>query len=449
MPLALSTTPALFPEFDPRISDFVVRCADNPIDLTVVARGTTSVAIDGLPPRSGRFSTTIPLKANQSFSFMSADGSTTRTHYVRCLPTDFPEWRIQQRAASAQAFYVVTSGAYVMAFDASGVPIWWRHDTGTPSDAKVLDDGTFAWASDRSTPDARYVLFPPDGRWVRSLTTVGTPTDGHDMQRLPNGHYMLMSYRERPGTVDLRAFGGPPAGVVLDAELQEITPDGTKVWEWNSRHHIPLAETAHWFTGFIFPLGAANGPFDIVHINSVDVGTDAVVVSMRHTDGVYKIDRATGQIVWKLGGTRTRKSLTVVGDPMGPDPFGGQHDARMSEDGLLTVFDNGQPRNRQPRAVSYRIDERARTAVFVEAVTDPAVSAAVCCGSAHRTATGGWVVGWGGGPEMNPVAEYAADGSLIFQLRLLTGFSYRVFPVAEGLLDRAALRSGMDAQHPR
>lgn len=447
--LSITAKPALFPDFDLRVSDYVTRCAGRPVEMTVVAPADTDVAIDGGAPRTGSFTTKVRLHASQSFSFTSTTGTASTTHHVRCLPPEFPQWQFQSFAPAEQEFYVVASGAYVFVFDGHGVPLWWHYDNGVPSDAKYLDDGTFAWASGRSTPNARYTIRELDGSLAREMKTVGSLTDGHDMQLLPQGNYMLMSYRERPGTVDLGAYGGPADATVLDAELQEVTPAGVKVWEWNSRNRITLDETGHWFKNFILPLTPPKNPLDIVHINSVDVDADSVLIAMRHTDGVYKIDRASGEIIWKLGGTPTPESLTVVGDPVGAQPFGGHHDARLHADGSVTVFDNGQHRNRPPRAVRFQIDAGARTATYLEAISDPGVRAAVCCGSARRTASGGWLVGWGGGPEMNPIIEYAADGSPTFTLVISTGFSYRAHPIAVGQIDRTALRNGMEAQHPR
>ena len=449
--LSITVEPALFPDFDPQVSDYVTRCAGGPVEMRVVAPADTDVAIDGGPPRNGSFTSEVLLQASQSFSFTRTTGAASSTHHVRCLPADFPQWNFQSFAPAEQEFYVVAVGDYVFALDGNGVPLWWYNDTGAPSDAKYLDDGTFAWATGRSTPNARYAIRRLDGSLEREMKTVGTLTDGHHLQPLANGNYILMSYKERSGTVDLSAYGGPTDRTVADAELQELTPAGTKVWEWNSKDHIGLEETDHWFHDFIFPLSGPNVPFDIVHINSVDIDVDAdsVLISMRHTDGVYKIDRASGEIIWKLGGTPTPESLTVVGDPYRADPLGAQHDARMHADGTLTVFDNGQPRDRPPRAVRFQVDAGARTATYLGAISDPDVSEAVCCGSARRTASGGWLVGWGTGPEKNPIIEYAADGSRTFKLSFPNGSSYRAHPIAGGQLGRAALRNGMEAQHPR
>lgn len=447
--LSITTEPVLFPDFDPEVTDYVTRCDGGRVEMTVVAPARTTVAIDGGPPRSGSFTANVLLQAGQRFSFTRTAGAESSTHHVRCLPDGFPQWTFERFAPAEQEFYVVASGDYVFALDGNGVPLWWFNDGGVPSDAKFLDDGTFAWASGRATPKARYEIRGIDGSLVREMKTVGTPTDGHDMQRLPHGSYMMISYRKRAEPVDLRPYGGRPDAIVLDAELQEVTPAGTKVWAWNSRNYIRLDETGHWFKGFIFPMSRPQGPFDIVHLNAVDVDAGALLITMRHTDSVYRIDRTSGEILWKLGGTPTPESLTVVGDPRGARPLIGPHDGRMHGDGTVTVFDNGESRDWPPRAVRFRIDAAAKTATYVEGFSEPGVHEAVCCGSARRTASGGWLVGWGGGPEMNPIVEYGADGSPTFKLIISTGFSYRAHPIAPGQVDRAALRAGMDAQHPR
>jgi hypothetical protein len=176
-------------------------------------------------------------------------------------------------------------------------------------------------------------------------------------------------------------------------------------------------------------------------------GEDAVLISLRHTDAVYKIDKASGNVVWKLGGTWTPKSLAVKGDPEGAYPLGGQHDVRLQPDGTITIHDNRTNLPDSPRGVRYSIDEGARTATMVEQVTDPAVSSSFCCGSSRRSADGSWLFSWGG---RSLVTEFDAAGQRTFRLGFGgTAFSYRAVPAPEGALTAAALRAGMDSMHPR
>ena len=215
------------------------------------------------------------------------------------------------------------------------------------------------------------------------------------------------------------------------------------VWSWDAFDHISVAETDPQFRAqLVF------SPFDAFHWNSIEATDTGFIVSFRHLDAVYAIDKATGDIDWKLGGTPTPQSLTVVNDPVftGGSHFGGQHDARRLSDGTVTLHDNGSNLGRAPRAVRYQIDESARTATMVEQLSDAAVvPTSGCCGSARRLDGGDWVVGWGG---TNTVSELTSSGSRVFLMQFTTGTLYRAVPVPFGVLDRAALRAGMDAQYP-
>ena len=96
---------------------------------------------------------------------------------------------------------------------------------------------------------------------------------------------------------------------------------------FNAERTIALAETGRWWKMIL----KRRQPFDYVHFNSAEPVGDAMVMSFRHLDAVYKIDRASGEIIWKLGGTPTDERLEVLNDPHGDFPFGGQHDARVDE----------------------------------------------------------------------------------------------------------------------
>ena len=195
-------------------------------------------------------------------------------------------------------------------------------------------------------------------------------------------------------------------------------------------------------TGARLPNGGVG--YDIAHGNSVAVRGDAVLVSLRHANAVYKIRRSTGDIIWKLGGTRTSRSLTVRGDALGADPLSGQHDARLLADGSVTVYDNGIIPGRMGRALHYRIDDNRRVATLIDEVTSTIAFPSFCCGSARKLANGGWLIQWGGIPFFG---EYDRNGNLAFGVTLTP--SYRVDGVPVGRVTRAAVVAGMNAMHRR
>lgn len=455
--LSITAQPTLYPDFDPAVSDYVTRCGAGPVTMTVSTPSGTSVAIAGGPTRNGQFTQDVPLTSGKSFSFSTTTSGQTSTFHVRCLPGDFPNWTYTRPGTPRGSFYITTpQGAtapggqsarrYVAIFDAHGVPVWWQPSPAT--DAKVLADGTLAWytsaAGGTSTPG--FEIHRLDGSLVHTWRTVGSDTDLHDFQLLANGDALLLTYPPRAGTVDLSPYGGPSQNAtVLDAEIQEVTPNGTLVWSWNTKDHIPLSETGQRWWSFM-PVGTlpdGRQTYDYAHINSIEQTGNAIVASFRHFDAVYQINKSSGQIIYKLGGTSRPESLTVLGDPQSAYPLGGQHYARVLADGTLTLHDNNTFLSSAPRSVRYRIDLFAKTAQLLEQVSDPDAPISFCCGSAQRLGDGTWVMSWGGTPI---VTEFAPDGTRDFELTFAgPAINYRVDTITGGTPSITDLRAGMDA----
>jgi hypothetical protein len=448
----VATDQGLFPEFAADVSHYTVRCNGSPLEVSGRTAAYATVAIDGQSPLGGPFQTTVPLEANQAFSFEVSDADGSQTYHVRCLPPDFPAWEYERLLPPHHGLYIVTPAlgagakAYAVVFDYHGVPVWWYGSNPGPIDAKfVAEDGSptrIAWWGQFSGADG-YRIRELDGTVVHTVSAVSGSTDIHELQREPNGDYLVTSYQPRDH-VDLSAFGGGPDETVVDAVVEEINPAGGEVWSWSTQGHIGLEETGRWW-----PTALANSPHDIVHMNAVEpVGDNAILISLRHTDAVYKVDKATGNVVWKLGGTWTPRSLAVKSDPQGAYPLGGQHDPRLQPDGTISIYDNDTNLPTPPRVVRYQIDEAAKTATLVEQITDPKAPGSFCCGSSRRSSDGSWLISWGGN---SLVTEFDAAGQRTFRLSFGgSGFSYRAVAAPDNAAPTAAaLRAGMDAMHPR
>jgi hypothetical protein len=316
------------------------------------------------------------------------------------------------------------------------VPIWWVRAPGF--NLRALTNGNLAWFNG---PSFQYELHRLDGSLIRTLRPVGLGPDGHDLQFLPNGDHLIAG-RTQQEHVDASPYGKSSDASVYSAELQQVTPNGQLAWDWQSQDHISLAETGRWWN----ERPTENQPYDIVHWNSIaPAGSDAVVASFRNLDAVYKIRKSTGEVVWKLGGTRTPESLTTIGD-FRSYTFGAQHDARLLPDGTLTVFDNrSRLSDPMPRAVRFRIDAQARTATMIESINDPAVHKSECCGSARRLPNGDWLIDWGQARD-HPIGGYEPNGDRTFLLTFATRASYRAQPVPAGVYTAADLRAAMNAR---
>ena len=181
------------------------------------------------------------------------------------------------------------------------------------------------------------------------------------MLLLPNGNYMLMTYKPRANPTDLTSSTAvPPTGSSRTPSCRRSRPTERSSGPGTAR--TTSASTRPTICRRLADPADHDNVFDVVHMNAAVVDGDSIVISLRHTDGIYKIDRDTGEMVWKLGGTPTPESLTVLNDPHAANPLGGQHDAMIRGDGTLTAHDNGQYQGGPPRTVHYEIDEDAGTA---------------------------------------------------------------------------------------
>ena len=272
------------------------------------------------------------------------------------------------------------------------------------------------------------------------------PTDFHELQELSNGNYLVVGYKPRDH-VDLSAYGKSSDATVLDAEIQEVTPQGALVWSWNAKDHLALDETGRWWSSLVqAQLPDGRRVYDPVHINAVEPDGDGLLVSMRHTDSIYRISRVDGHVEWKLGGTDTPQSLDIVGDRAAPATLGGQHDVRRLADGSVSVFDNGTGLGRPPRAARYLVNASENTATLIESLADSEIPTSSCCGGARKLDSNGWLVAWGGQPLF---AEYGAGGSRVSKLQIPGASTYRAIPAPTTRITAAQLRAAMDSMFPR
>lgn len=303
--------------------------------------------------------------------------------------------------------------------------------------------------------------------------------DPHDWLLADNGDKIFMFAEPRKNW-----SGGFFEKRPLDFVLRRYRPDGAVVWEWTSAGKIPVdhhivasrgialkrineSENAFdlllqkvvtkledYFSFLLAKLGLLDKPFcvkslrgcfiepvdDYVHANSLEWDRDGgIIVSALAQSKVFKIDYASGIIVWTLGGYGAHQSdFKLKDDPLGG--FSGQHSARRLSNGNILIYDNSLYRpDLHTRAVEYRLDMKQMTATLVwEHRAPDAYRHRPCCGAVERFDNGNTLISWGGWakePGTNegtlPVAtEVDAQGHVVFEIRSKNfESSYRVWRV--------------------
>ena len=241
----------------------------------------------------------------------------------------------------------------------------------------------------------------------------GFSADLHEFELTPQGSALLIGYDRVK--MDLRPYGGSRDGKVVDGVVQEVdVATGLVLFEWHSVGNVSLRDSTT-------PVPKGRAGWDYMHLNSVALDSAGdFIVSARRASTVYKIDRETGRIAWRMGG----KASTLK---MGPGTsFHLQHDARPHSDGTITLFDNASRAFRKAsRAVTIRVDETRGTATLVRALTHRGGLLSATQGSVQTLASGNTFVGWG---SQRWFTEYDAAGNAVFDGRLARGNdTYRAY----------------------
>lgn len=460
---SIEANPGLSPAFGFKRHDYVVRCDSNPVKFRVAVPAGWTARVGALPRRGSSSTSTRQMSSGSrvTLRLRTADRKSRESVYhVRCLPDDFPDYTFRRLNPGGPRLFVMQfANQYAAIINRDGAPVWWYQADGVADNARIMPDGNIAWA-----PVARfdfqqgeYEIRNLRGRLLKTINTAnGKLADVHELLQLKNGNYLTGTFSKRTG-VDATEFGGAADASVTDAEIQELRPDGSLAWSWNSGDHISLAETGRWWD-MILPL---DQPYDTVHWNSVERNGNTLLMSFRHLDATYKIDRATGDILWKLGGTPIPESLKVVNGPDG-QTFGGQHDARQNPDGTISIFNNNTLLETPAAAVRYRVNEERGTAKLVSSISDPKAPWSFCCGSYNVLPSGDSLIGWGGvtklpgnpfvtGSTFNGVTgAYDPDGDPLFRLKTPGAISYRANSVETADPSVKKLRNAMDwmKKHP-
>ncbi|HVB27513.1 MAG TPA: arylsulfotransferase family protein, partial [Mycobacteriales bacterium] len=207
----------------------------------------------------------------------------------------------------------------------------------------------------------------------------GFKADVHELLLTANNTALITVFN--PVQADLTAVGGPVSGTVLDSIVQEIdVKTGSVLFEWHSLDHVPITDT----------YAPVLDPFDYFHANSIDVDTDGnLLISARNTSAIYKVDRTSGNVLWRLSGRSSDFEL-------GPSAtFMYQHDGRAHPDGTITVFDDGPgPSSQQSRGIRLGLDLGAMRADLLQEYRHPDPLAAVAMGNVQVLGGDAVCIGW-------------------------------------------------------
>ena len=344
------------------------------------------------------------------------------------LPADFPQLYVSTSLNPSPGYIFISNfyfsdfnpdtqnqkSHYLMILDNLGKPFFYKKMDGRCLDFKLQPNGMVTYFdNDRD----RFFEMNDKFSIVDTFYCKGYRTNAHELQLLPNGHYLIIGDDAEKIDMSKIVAGGDTSAVVIGIIIQELDKDKNVVFQWRTWDHFNITDATD-----DIDLTAHN--IDYVHTNAIEMDTDGnILISSRHMDEITKIDKQTGDIIWRLGGKNNQ--FQFVNDDIG---FSHQHDIRRLPNGDITLFDDGNLHWSQlpSRAVEYKIDEQNFTVELMWQFKNTPDELSGAMGDVQRLDDGNSIIGWGTGSPA--VTEVTQQGEKTFELALPDGgINYRAF----------------------
>jgi len=331
--------------------------------------------------------------------------SDDRTVTTGAIPSTLPELTVAANDGAERDDFFVTSMLTVPTaaaiIDREGNYLWWYTSAEEREDwpvtrTRVSRDGTAVLFLHNvplaeGVPDGyqHIVRVSLDGETVETIPTPGAHNDFYEHE---DGTLVILS-EDRRQVEDEDVVGD---------KLVEIAPDGSETIVWSVWDHLEYepgtSEFGHW-----------------THANAIDYDADEDVyyVGARHISTIFKIDRATGDVLWMLGGPRSDFEFVDGGTEFSAL----QHQFEVLDDGIF-IFDNREESDFASRAVEYALNEETGIATQRwEHISDPPL---YCygMGDVDRLDSGDSLITWS---TAGVIDEVAPDGEVLWQIQLDLG----------------------------
>ncbi|MEN8224441.1 MAG: aryl-sulfate sulfotransferase [Bacteroidota bacterium] len=314
-------------------------------------------------------------------------------------PSDFPVPLITEYNDPSPGYVFNTTFSFVnfviipgynMILDQYGIPVYYRKFPNFAIDFRTLPGNRMAVAEGLLNPDPnnKYIIMDSHFNIIDSLFMGnGYMVDPHELLMDESGNHFLMAYDPQPVGMDTVVAGGSPTATVIGLVIQELDADNNVIFQWRSWDHYEITDCSD-------HIDLTADQIDYVHGNAIEIDNDGnILMSQRHMDEITKIDRNTGEIIWRFGVHAKNNMFTFTNDTIG---FTHQHDIRRIANGNITLYDNGN--HHVPpfsQSLEYEIDEVSLTATKVWGyINDPQVFA-MATGSTRRLENDNAFIGWG------------------------------------------------------
>jgi hypothetical protein len=183
---------------------------------------------------------------------------------------------------------------FILIIDSTCQPIFYTPTTDRAFDFKMQPNGTLSYFDEYLSSN---IVLNLNFQIVDSYTCGnGYQTDLHEFLLLPNGHALLLGLDPEPVDMSSVVPGGNSNATAIGFVIQELDRLKNVIFQWRSMDHFKVTDATH------EDLTAVT--IDYAHANALAFDADSnIIVSTRHMDEITKIDRTTGNVIWRWGKT--------------------------------------------------------------------------------------------------------------------------------------------------
>lgn len=231
--------------------------------------------------------------------------------------------------------------------------------------------------------------------WNQKVLWKGKLGNHHHIHRRENGNFIFL-------VDESRDIGKNGVGRVVSCNIIEFDPEkNVKVWIWRLLDHVtPKVDR-----------------FDWAHCNTIEEGPEgnALYLSARNLNSIFKIDRNSGEIVWRLGEDGDFEMDKE-------DMFYHQHSPELQPNGNILIYDNGtgRPSGEYSRALELSIEENNMVAKSVWEWGKELDLFTPIWGDADRLENGNTLITFGTRthPEQSRIIEVTDEGEVVWDVEL-------------------------------
>ena len=325
---------------------------------------------------------------------------------------NFPSVNILESNCPSEGYFFIASNElvssndsnYIAIIDNFGIPVFFRIMSDKVSNFKIQPNGYLTYCT--GEPKKIFVLDSSYNN-LDTITTVGYELNDADFILTENNETFLLAYEDRFFDMSTIVTGGNSNALIKESVVQILDANEQEIFSWKSSDFFNILDVNE-ESPFV---NLISSEIDYISLSDIEIDSDtSFLISCRYMDEITKINRNTGEIIWRMGGKNNQ--FTFINDDL---RFSHQTSIQKLPNGNLLVFDSGTLReNQKSSIVEYELNETTKTATLINRDAESKNIYVQENGGVQQFVNGNNLVYWGNNSPS--LIEYNPNGTVALEL---------------------------------